>query len=161
MMMIMRIAPHLWDFVVFKKSYYSDVNSLLCSETSREASPAKQQIYQVLYLFVFYLFLRGKLSNKYTIYDIYGNKYETAGAFASRGESSRSRARFQNPVKLSKFRSSKFGIKSQKFLGTWDPEFWVFQPTDVLKCAGDLSFWWDHWRWKLFSSHLSWKPKLL
>jgi len=27
--------------------YASDVNSLLCSETSREPSPAKQQIYQV------------------------------------------------------------------------------------------------------------------
>ena len=65
-------------------------------------------------------------------------KISPAGAFASRGESSRSRARFQNPVKLSKFRSSKFGIKSQKFLGTWDPEFWVLQPTDVLKCAGDI-----------------------
>ena len=50
MIMMMMIAPHLWDFVVFKKSYYSDVNSLLCSETSREASPAKQQIYQVLYI---------------------------------------------------------------------------------------------------------------
>ena len=84
MMMIMRIAPHLWDFVVFKKSYYSDVNSLLCSETSREASPAKQQIYQVLYLFVFYLFLRGKLSNKYTIYDIWQQIWNISEDFPCR-----------------------------------------------------------------------------
>ena len=168
MMMIMRIPPHLWDFVVFKKSYYSDVNSLLCSETSREASPAKQQIYQVLYLFVFYLFLRGKLSNKYTIYVWYmATNLKHIRRFSlqvplqveERAPVPEPDSKIQSSFQNSDLRNSESRVRSSSELGTRSSESSSQQTYSSVQVI--LSFWWDHWRWKLFSSHLSWKPKLL
>ena len=159
MMMIMRIAPHLWDFVVFKKSYYSDVNSLLCSETSREASPAKQQIYQVFYLFVFYLFLRGKCTIWYIWQHIRRFPLQVPLQVEERAPVPEPDSKIQSSFQNSDLRNSESRVRSSSELGTRSSESSSQQTYSSVQVI--LSFWWDHWRWKLFSSHLSWKPKLL
>ena len=152
----------------FKKSFYSDVNSLLCSETSREASPAKQQIYQVLYIclsFICFWEENWATNIPYMINMATNQKHIRRSSLQvplqveERAPVPEPDSKIQSSFQNSDLRNSESRVRSSSELGTRSSESSSQQTYSSVQVI--LSFWWDHWRWKLFSSHLSWKPKLL